>query len=111
MRTYVDRKLAAGVAHGHEIIVVAPGAERITEMRGPGARIEWLPAPKMPLDRSYRYFTDAKTIHALLDQLRPDMVEASSPWRAAEAVASWLASHGKMGAAGPRRWARRVSTP
>ncbi len=111
VRTYVDRKLAAGAAQGHEIIVVAPGAERITEVRGPGARIEWLPAPRMPLDRSYRYFTDAKTIHALLDQLRPDMVEASSPWRAAEAVASWRGSapralfmHADPLAAFPYRW-------
>jgi alpha-1,6-mannosyltransferase len=92
VKTYVDRKLAAGAAHGHEIIVVAPGEDYRTEMRGEGARIEWVPGPKMPFDRNYRYFADQETIHAALDRLRPDFVEASSPWRAAEAVASWRGS-------------------
>jgi alpha-1,6-mannosyltransferase len=89
VKTYIDRKLAAGPAYGHEIIVVAPGEDRRTEIRGPGARIEYLPAPRFPFDRVYRYFPDQQSIHAVLDELRPDMVEASSPWRAAEAVASW----------------------
>lgn len=92
VKTYVDRKLAAAVDHGHEIIVLAPGEERRTEVRGPGARIEWLPGPRMPFDRNYRYFADQESIHVMLDRLRPDMVEASSPWRAAEAVASWRGS-------------------
>jgi alpha-1,6-mannosyltransferase len=92
VKTYVDRKLAAGPAHGHEIVVVAPGDEDRTEIRGPHARIEYLAAPRFPFDRAYRYFPDQEMIHAALDRLRPDMVEASSPWRAAEAVASWRGS-------------------
>ncbi len=92
VKTYIDRKLAAGPAHGHEIIVLAPGKERLTEVRGPHARIEYLPAPRFPFDRIYRYFPDQESIHAALDALQPDMVEASSPWRAAEAVASWRGS-------------------
>jgi alpha-1,6-mannosyltransferase len=92
VKTYVDHKLVAGTTHGHEIVVLAPGEERRTEVRGPGARIEWLPAPKMPFDRAYRYFPDQESIHAALDRLRPDFIEASSPWRAAEAVASWRGS-------------------
>jgi alpha-1,6-mannosyltransferase len=89
VKTYVDRKLAWGAAQGHEVIVLAPGAESRTEVRGPGARIEWLAAPTLPVDRAYRYFPDRATIHRALDALRPDLVEASSPWRAAEAVAGW----------------------
>jgi len=89
VKTYIDRKLAAGPARGHEIIVLAPGKERHTEIRGPQARIEYIPAPRFPFDRAYRYFPDQESIHAELDRLRPDMVEASSPWRAAEAVANW----------------------
>jgi alpha-1,6-mannosyltransferase len=89
VKTYVDRKLAAAAAYGHEIVVLAPGEDYRTEVRGEGARIEWIPAPRMPFDRNYRYFPDQETIHAALDRLRPDFVEASSPWRAAEAVASW----------------------
>jgi alpha-1,6-mannosyltransferase len=92
VKTYVDRKLAWGAAHGHEIIVVAPGKEYRTEVRGDGARIEWIPAPRLPVDRSYRYFPDQDSIHRALDALRPDLVEASSPWRAAEAVANWRGS-------------------
>lgn len=92
VKTYVDRKLAAGATHGHEIVVVAPGEDYRTEVRGEGARIEWIPAPKMPFDRNYRYFPDQEAIHAALDRLRPDFVEASSPWRAAEAVANWRGS-------------------
>ena len=92
VKTYVDRKLAAATAHGHEIVVLAPGEDYHTELRGEGARIEWVPAPKMPFDRNYRYFPDQDSIHAALDRLRPDFVEASSPWRTAEAVASWRGS-------------------
>ncbi len=89
VKTYVDRKLAAGPALGHEIVILAPGEEHHVEPRGPNARIVYVPAPRFPFDRAYRYFPDHETIHAALDALKPDFVEASSPWRAAEAVASW----------------------
>ena len=89
VKTYIERKLAAGPALGHEIVILAPGAEHRVEERGPGARIVHVPAPRFPLDRAYRYFPDREMIHRALDRLRPDFVEASSPWRAAEAVASW----------------------
>ena len=117
VKTYIDRKLAAGPACGHEIIVLAPGKERLTEMRGPHARIEYLPAPRFPFDRVYRYFPDQESIHAALDELRPDMVEASSPWRAAEAVASWrgdvpraLMMHADPLAAFAYRWFGQVAS-
>jgi alpha-1,6-mannosyltransferase len=89
VKTYVDRKLKAAEVYGHEIVVIAPGEQRATEMRGSHARIEWVPGPRMPFDRNYRYFADQETVHVLLDRLQPDLVEASSPWRTAEAVASW----------------------
>ncbi len=89
VKTYIDRKLAAGAAHGHEIVILAPGEAHRVERRGANARIIYIPSPRFPLDRAYRYFADNAAIHAALDALRPDFVEASSPWRAAEAVASW----------------------
>lgn len=89
VRTYVERKLAAGPRFGHEIVIVAPGAEYRTEIRGEGARIVYLPAPRFPLDRNYRYFDDAQLLHRTLDAERPDIVEASSPWRSADTVAQW----------------------
>lgn len=89
VRTYIERKLAAGPAMGHEIVVIVPGARHAVEERGPGARIVSVPGPVFPLDRAYRYFDDVEAVHAALDRERPDMVEASSPWRTAGIVESW----------------------
>ena len=89
VKTYVEQKLAAGPALGHEIVIIAPGERDETEPRGDGARIEWLAAPRFPLDRKYRYFEDGASIHRALDRARPDFVEASSPWRSAHAAGEW----------------------
>jgi alpha-1,6-mannosyltransferase len=89
VRTYVERKLKAAPAAGHEMIILAPGREDRIEERGPGARIEWLASPRFPLDRRYGYFADQDQVHAALDRLRPDVIEASSPWRSASMVADW----------------------
>jgi len=89
VRTYVERKLKAAPAAGHEIVILAPGRENRVEDRGSGARIEWLACPRFPLDRRYGYFADQDQIHGALDRLQPDVVEASSPWRSASMVADW----------------------
>jgi alpha-1,6-mannosyltransferase len=89
VRTYVERKLKAAPAAGHEMIILAPGTENRIEPRGDGARIEWLESPRFPLDRRYGYFADAAQVHTALDRLRPDVIEASSPWRSASMVADW----------------------
>lgn len=92
VKTYVERKLAAALATGNEIVILAPGQDHGVQHYGPNARIVTLPAPRFPLDRRYRYFNDAAAIHAALDRERPDMVEASSPWRSASIVAEWKGS-------------------
>ena len=89
VRTYIDRKLASGPSMGHEIVVIAPGETNRVEQRGPDARIIWVESPRLPVDFNYRYFASAQTLHALLDRERPDIVEASSPWRSASMVAAW----------------------
>ena len=89
VRTYVDQKLEIGPRLGHEIVVLAPGAEYCVERRGPHARIIYLPGPRLPLDRRYRYFAADGGVEAALDREAPDFVEASSPWRSAETVARW----------------------
>jgi alpha-1,6-mannosyltransferase len=89
VRTYIDRKLAAAPAFGHELTVIAPGPCDGIERRGPGASIRWVAAPAFPLDRNYRYFGDPVALHDALDIERPDMVEVSSPWRSAATVAAW----------------------
>lgn len=89
VKTYVRRKLAAGPRLDAEIVILAPGKRHAIEHFGPRARIEYLPAPRFPLDRAYRYFDDPAAVHATLDRLQPDVVEVSSPWRSAEIVAAW----------------------
>ncbi|MEG3083349.1 glycosyltransferase [Sphingomonas sp. PB2P12] len=94
VRTYIDRKLVALAARGHEVVVIAPGEENREEQRGPNARVRWLKSPRFPLDRSYRYFADRGALHAMLDEEDADVVEVSSPWRSASMVADWRTQSG-----------------
>jgi alpha-1,6-mannosyltransferase len=89
VRTYIDRKLRAAPAQGHEVIVVAPGPEEQIVDYGNGAILHTIPGPAMPLDRRYHYFEDQGALHACLDRWRPSHVEASSPWSSATMVARW----------------------
>ena len=89
VKTYVERKLQAGAAAGHEIIILAPSdSDGVMEARG-GGRIVMMPARRFPLDRRYSYFDDEQSLHAMLDRLQPDLAEASSPWASASMVARW----------------------
>ncbi|WP_133365748.1 glycosyltransferase [Qipengyuania sediminis] len=89
IRTYVEQKLALADRFGHDVTILAPDAEYGVREVGPGARIIGLPSPRFPLDRKYFAFTDAAPVHAELDRLKPDFVEASSPWRSASIAMSW----------------------
>jgi alpha-1,6-mannosyltransferase len=89
VKTYVERKLQAGAAAGHEVIILAPSdSDAVMEANG-GGRIVMIPARRFPLDRRYSYFDDESSLHAMLDRLQPDLVEASSPWASAAMVARW----------------------
>ncbi len=92
VRTYVDAKLKAAEHLGHEMIVVAPGERSEVIERGPGAVLVTIPSPKLPVDRRYRYFDDQDALHRVLDEWRPDHVEASSPWSSATMVGRWQGS-------------------
>jgi alpha-1,6-mannosyltransferase len=89
VKTYVEQKLKIGPALGHEIIILAPGDRYEVIEKGPNARLITLPSPRFPLDRKYWYFADEAALHAELDRLQPDFVEASSPWRSASMVGRW----------------------
>lgn len=89
VRTYVDQKLIAAAAMGHDLVVIAPGDEDRVEPREGGGRIRWVRAPLFPLDRAYRYFSDREALYRTLDEEAPDVVEVSSPWRSASMVADW----------------------
>ena len=89
VRTYLDRKMAIMADLGHELIVIAPGREDAVEERPGGGTIYWVKAPRLPVDRSYGLFWGGEAVTRLLDQLDPDVVETSSPWRIAWIVGRW----------------------
>jgi len=117
VRTYVQRKMKAAAALGHEVIILAPGAcDEIVE-RHPNAVLATISSPVLPLDRRYRYFGDEAALHAALDKWRPDIIEASSPWASAAMVARWkgtafraLVMHADPLSAYAYRWFKRFAT-
>lgn len=118
VRTYLDRKMGIMADLGHELIVVAPALENSIEDRPDGGRIHWLKSPPLIVDRNYGIFVEDQPIWDLLDQLKPDVVEASSPWRPAWTVGRWKGdavkvffAHGDQIGAYPQRWLDSVSTP
>lgn len=111
VKTYVERKLQAAPAAGHEMIILAPGDEDRIEEVAPGAIIATIAAAPFPLDRNYHYFDDQDRLHAALDQWRPDLVEVASPWTSAAMVGRWrgdapraLIMHCDFLSAYPYRW-------
>lgn len=118
VRTYLDRKMGIMADLGHELIVVAPALENSIEDRPDGGRIYWLKAPPLILDRNYGIFVLDEPIWDLLDELKPDVVECSSPWRPAWTVGDWKGdalkvffAHGDQIGAYPQRWLDSVATP
>lgn len=118
VRTYLDRKMGILADLGHELIVVAPGAEDGVEERPGGGAIHWIKAPPLLLDRNYRIFVKDEPVWAALDRLAPDIVENSSPWLPAWTVAHWRGdalkvffAHGDLVGAYPQRWLDSVATP
>src|SRR4029450_12539033 len=76
VRTYIDAKMRAAPRFSHEMIVVAPGKVDAVVERVSGAILVTLASPKLPVDRRYRYFHDERSLHRILDEWRPDHVEA-----------------------------------
>lgn len=89
VKTYVRHKMLAGPDRGHEIVIVVPAREAGHERISDHARIEYVPGRRFPLDGRYHYFHDERALHERLDALRPDLVEASTPWACASMVANW----------------------
>jgi len=88
VKTYIDAKISFAHQHGVRVTVVAPGPEDRVEPRD-GGQIIYVKAPAIPVDTRYHVFWKAAPVHALLNSLRPDVVEASSPFRGAWIVANW----------------------
>ena len=90
VRSNVHRKFEAAAKLGHDITVVAPGAEDRVDER-PGGRIVWVASPLMPFDSNYRMFWDAAAVWRAMDPFAPDVVEGSSPWRGGWIAGCWRA--------------------
>ncbi len=88
VKTYIDAKLAFGHQNGVKVSVIAPGPEDRVEPRE-GGQVIYVKAPAIPVDKRYHVFWNARPVHALLDTLKPNVVEASSPFRGAWIVANW----------------------
>ena len=118
IRTYVEQKLKLAERLGQEITILAPGAEDGVQTVSPMARIVTVRSPHFPLDQKYHAFTDRLAVHAALDRLKPDFLEASSPWKSAEFVADYppnvprsLVMHSDPLAAHAYRWFEGIAAP
>ena len=89
VKTYVERKVRAARRHGVRMTILAPARNGEAFVLGDGEPVRTIPGRRFPLDGRYRYFYDEPALHAALDELAPDFVEASSPWSSAAMVARW----------------------
>ena len=89
VKTYVERKVRAARRHGVRMTILAPARNGEVFALSDGDRVRTIPGRRFPLDGRYRYFHDEPALHAALDELAPDFVEASSPWSSAAMVARW----------------------
>jgi alpha-1,6-mannosyltransferase len=94
VRTYIDLKLRAARAHGHELVVVAPGERDHSEQRE-SERIIWVESPQLPVDPRYRLLVRESAVQRILDAEAPDILEASSPWTGAWIAARYRPKSGK----------------
>jgi len=117
VRTYIDRKMAIMADMGHELIVIAPGPADLVEERPGGGRIIYVTSPPLIVDRNYWMFWQGEPVRKLLDDLKPDIVETSSPWRPALIVGKWQGPalkvffmHNDNMAAYPMRWFESIAS-
>ena len=118
VRTYIDRKMAIMADMGHELICIACGKEDHVDERAGGGKVIYVKSPTIPMDKNYGLFIRRDPIWRLLDEIRPDVVETSSPWRPAWIVGNWQGSalksffmHNDNVAAYPMRWFEGLATP
>ena len=88
VRTYVHQKLEASAKSGVETTIIAPGPADRRERRA-GGEIIWVRSPMLALDHRYHIFADMRPVHALLDDISPDVVEGSSTWQGARIARAW----------------------
>ena len=95
VKTYVREKLESSAELGWETTIIAPGpADRREKVKG--GEIIWVRAPMLPPDPRYHVFWRAKAVHALLDEIQPDVIEGSSSWRGGWIAATWQGPAAKI---------------
>ena len=88
VRRYINQKLEFAPRFGHDLTIIAPGTENRRETVK-GGTIIWVKSPQLPFDPNYRMFWRARDVWRVLDELKPDLVEGSSPWRGGWLTARW----------------------
>jgi len=79
VRTYVNQKLEAGAALGHQVVVIAPGPQDRKEARA-GGHVIWVRSRPMPLDPRYYLLLRERAVHEVIEREQPDVIEGSSAW-------------------------------
>jgi alpha-1,6-mannosyltransferase len=87
VRSYLDKMLAHAGELGHEVIVVAPGPRDEDTRVAQGGRIVRYAAPPMPYDPSYHAPINVDRMRALVTDLKPDVLQVSSPF-----IPLWVAA-------------------
>lgn len=95
VKTYVDQKLEAAARLGQSISIIAPAGEDRREERL-GGKIYWVKSPTLAPDPRYHIFWRSAPVHEILDEINPDLVEASSTWRGAWIASKWRAETPKV---------------
>jgi len=103
VKIYIDQKLKAADAHGHELLIIAPGTHDHIERRGSHGRIAWVASPPLPVDPRYRLLLRERAVHKLLDEEHPDIIEGSSPWTGGQFVGRYRAASSSNGVSRVRK--------
>ncbi|MBX3226378.1 MAG: glycosyltransferase [Labilithrix sp.] len=80
VRSYLGELASEGAKRGHEITVVAPGPRDADDALPGGGRLVRLAGPPMPYDPSYHLLWRIDRIVSLVREVRPDVLQASSPY-------------------------------
>ena len=76
LRTAIDAFAAGYVEAGHEVFLVVPGRRRGVAVVD-GKTVICLRSPKVPQSGGYRTVIDQRSVTALIERLRPDVIELS----------------------------------
>jgi alpha-1,6-mannosyltransferase len=76
---------------GHDPVLVVPGASDAVEASVDGLIVR-VAAPKVPRSGGYRMIVDLRTVHRVLDELRPDRIEVNDRFTL-RGIGDWAARH------------------